>query len=132
VPVLFGTVEMATFVYGSIEVSNASHAGTMYGMTSSTLAGDTAGMTTAAQAEASDFGTNLTVTPTSYYACSAALGGTQFATQSAASSACTGAGNHTLQFVQVAVSAPVTPPIHCPGLPTTFNLTNTSVMEVEE
>ena len=131
-PLLLGTVETATWVYGSIEVSNAAHTGAMYGMTSSTIANDSAGIIAAAQSDASDFGTNLTVTPTVYYAWSAALGGTQYSTQSAATSACTGAGDHPLEFVQVIATAPVTPPIHIPGLPKTFILSGTSVMEVEE
>jgi len=132
IPLLLGTVEAATWVYASIEVSNAAHAGAMYAMTSSTFANDTSGITTAAQQEASDFGANLTVTPTAYYACSAALGGTQYTTQAAATTACTGAGDHPLEFVQVVASAPVTPPIRIPGLPKTFTLNGTSVMEVEE
>jgi Flp pilus assembly protein TadG len=131
-PMLLGTVETATWVYGSIEVSNAAHTGAMYGMTSSTLANDSDGIIAAAQSDASDFGTNLTVTPTVYYACSAAIGGTQYSTQTAATTACTGAGNHPLEFVQVVATAPVTPPIHIPGLPKTFTLNGTSVMEVEE
>ena len=82
-PMMLATVESATWVYSSIEVSNAAHAGAMYGMTSATLAADTSGIA-AARAEATDFGTNLTVTPTVYFACSAAIGGTQYSTQSAA------------------------------------------------
>jgi hypothetical protein len=123
---------MATLIYGSIEVSNAAHAGAMYGMQNATLAGESSGITAAAQTEASDFGANLTVTPTTYYACSAALGGTQYSTQSAATAACTGSGNHSLEFVQVAVSAPVTSPFNCPPLPASFTLRSISVMEVEE
>jgi len=131
-PMMLATVESATWVYSSIEVSNAAHAGAMYGMTSATLAADTSGITAAARAEATDFGTNLTVTPTVYFACSAAIGGTQYSTQSAAVTACTGSGNHALEFLQVSTSASVTPPIHVPGLQQTLTLNGTSVMEVEE
>lgn len=131
-PLLLGTSDMATVFYGSIEIANAAHAGAMYGMTSSTYASDTSEIKTAAQTEASDFGSNLTVTPTVYYACSSALSGTQYSTQSAATSACTGTGNHPLEFVQVVASAPVTPPTHFPGLPATVTLSSTSIMEVEE
>ena len=131
-PLLLGTVQVAALLYSSIEITSAAHSAAMYGMMSSTYAGDTAGMTTAAQQEASDFGTSLTVTPTTYYACSAALGGTQYATQSAANTACTGTENHALQFFQVIVSAPVTAPARLPGLPATITLSGKSSMEVQE
>ena len=38
VPLLLVTTDLATIVYGSIEISNAAHAGAMYGMTSATAA----------------------------------------------------------------------------------------------
>jgi Flp pilus assembly protein TadG len=131
-PMLLGTAEMATLIYASIEVSNAAHAGAMYGMMSSTFAGNSAQIIGAAQAEASDFGANLVVTPTSYFACSAALGGTRYTSQTAANTACSGAGNHSLQFIQVAASVPVVLPFRCPGIPSTITLNSSSIMEVEE
>lgn len=131
-PLLVGTVELGGMIYTSIEVSNAAHAGAMYGMISSTFAASSSGMTTAAQNEATDLGTNLAVTPTVFYACSQALNGTEYSTQSAANSACTGGTNHTLEFVKVNTSTTVTPPIHCPGLPASYTLTGLSVMEVQE
>ena len=131
-PILIGTVESGMMLYDSIELSNAAHAGTAYGMMSSTFAANSSGMTAAAQAEAGDLGSLLNVTPTTYFACSQAIPGTQYTTQSAANSACTGASNHALQFVQVITTAAVPVPFRVPGLPNTFNLTATSVMEVEE
>jgi Flp pilus assembly protein TadG len=132
-PLLLGTVEVGYLVYDSIEISNAASAAAMYGMTSSTLASDNADMTTIAQAEATDFGTNLSVTPTTYYVCSNNVGGTQYSganAQTNANAACTGAASPALQFVSVKTSASVTPPIHCPGLPTSVTLNGLSVMEV--
>ena len=132
-PLMLGTTEVAFLVYDSIEVSNAATAGAMYGMISSTLASNTSGIQAAAQAEASDFGTSLTASPTVYYACSAALGGTQYSTQAAAAAACpANASNHYLQFIQVNSTASVTPPVRIPGLPTTWTLRGQSVMEVQE
>ena len=131
-PLLAGTVEMGIMTYNSIEVSNAAHAGAMYGMISSTFAGDTAGITSAAQAEATDVGASLVVTPNIYFACSGSVAGTQYATQSAANAACTGSVNHTLEFVQVSTSTTETPPNHAPGLPASYTLTGNSVMEVQE
>ncbi|MES2390230.1 MAG: TadE family protein [Acidobacteriota bacterium] len=129
---LFGTVDIATAVYASIEIESAAHAGAMYGMTSSTYASNTSGIQTAAQAEAADFGTNLTVTSTVYYACSSNIAGTQYTTSAAATTACTGSGNHSLAFVKVTTSAPVTPALRLPSLPATYTLTSVSIMEVEE
>jgi Flp pilus assembly protein TadG len=135
VPLLLGTGELGYVVYDSIEISSAAHAASLYGMRSLTYASDTAGMRTAAQNEATDFGAALTVTPTPYYACSSAIGGTQYTgsnAQSNASAACTGGTNHALQFIQVNTSATVTPLVHCPGLPASFALSGLSVMEVEQ
>jgi Flp pilus assembly protein TadG len=131
-PVLIGTVETGMALYDSIEVSNAAHAGTAYGMMSSTYAADSAGMTAAAKGEARDIGSPLSVAPTTYFACSQAMAGTQYPTQTAAKSSCTGTSNHSLEFVQVTTSASVPIPFRIPGLPTSFNLASTSVMEVEE
>jgi hypothetical protein len=132
-PLLLGTTELSMLVYDSIELSSSAHAGAMYGMISSTFAGDTAGIEKAAQAEAADFGTNVTVTPTTYYACSSAVDGTQYSSQSAAAAVCPGiASNHYLQFVKVVSSMSITPPVTCPGLPKTWTVSGTSVMEVQE
>jgi Flp pilus assembly protein TadG len=132
IPMLLGTADLGWTIYNYIEVSNAAHAGAMYGMTSSAMANNTSAIVAAAQADASDIGTNLSVTPTIFYACSASEGGTQYSTQTGANNACSGSGNHPLEFLRVAVSAALTPPIRLPGLPTPFNLTGTSVIEVEE
>jgi Flp pilus assembly protein TadG len=132
-PIMLGTAETAFMIYDSIEVSNAAHAGAMYGMISATFAQNTATIQAAAQAEAPDLKGNMTVTPTTYFACSATPGGTQYSTQTAATQACgSGSSNHSLQFIQVATSASINPPVHIPGLPKTWTLTGFSVMEVQE
>jgi Flp pilus assembly protein TadG len=135
VPLLIGTADMGFVVYDSIEVANAAHAAALYGMQSSTYAANSSGMIAAAQAEASDFGTALGVTPIPYYACSSAIGGTQYTgsnAQANATSACTGGTNHALEFVQVNTSVTVTPPIHLPGISKSFTVAGSSVMEVEQ
>jgi Flp pilus assembly protein TadG len=134
-PLLAGMGELGLLVYDSIEISNAANAGAMYGMQSQVFAQSSSGIIGAAQAEASDFGTSLSVVPATYYACSTSLGGTQYTgtnAQSNAKSACTGGSNHALQFIQVGVSVVVTPAVQCPGLPNTFTLTGSAVMEVEQ
>ena len=138
IPMLLGTVEMGYVVYYSVEISNAASAGALYGMQSATYA-DAASIPavqSAAQAEAPDFGTKLTVTPTTFYVCTSAVGGTQYSTgsytQAQATAKCSGTGNHALEFIQVLTSATATPPVHCPGLPATFTLGGKSVLEVEQ
>jgi len=131
-PLLVGTVELGSMMYGSIEVSNAAKSGAEYGMMSSTFAADSAGIISAAQGEATDFGSKMTVTPTVYFACSQAVAGSQYTTQSAANAACTGSLNHSLEFLEVTTSTVVTPPIRCPGLASTYTLVGQSVMEIEE
>ncbi len=131
VPLLLGAADAATVIYRSIEISNAAHAGAMYGMQSASYATQTSQMTTAAQAEASDFGTNLTVTPTMYFACSAAQGGTSYTVLATANTNCTGSLGHTLAYVKVIASAPVALPFTCCGFSGSITVSRTSVMEVE-
>jgi hypothetical protein len=131
IPLLLGTLATAVLLFNYSEIANAAHAAALYGMRSSTFANDNAGMIATGLAEAYGLGTNLTVTPSTYYACSTALGGTQYSTQSAALGACTGS-SHSLEFIQVTASAVVTPPVQIPGLPAAFTVQSVSVMEVEE
>jgi TadE-like protein len=130
VPLLMGTAHFAVLLIDSIVVSNAAHAGAEYGMQSSTFAGDTTFIQAAAQDD-SGMGTNLTVTPTVFWACSLAIGGTQYTTAAAATTACTGSGN-PLEFIKVVASAIVTPAAQFPGAANTVTLTSTSIMVVEE
>jgi Flp pilus assembly protein TadG len=131
VPLLLGTSHFAILLINSIKVTNAAHAAADYGMQSATVAGDTSQMQTEAQVD-SGMGTNLVVTPTVFYACSAAIGGTQYSAHTAAVAACTGGNNHALEFIQVVASADVTPGVRVPGFPDTVTLSSTSIMEVEE
>lgn len=132
VPLLLGTVYSSFLLTNYIDVTDAAHAGAIYAMRSATFAEDANGIVTAAQADASHLGTNLSVTSSIYYVCSDSQDGTQYSTQSDASAACTGASTHPLEFVQVTASAPITPPTTFPGMPRTMTLASTSAMEVEE
>lgn len=129
-PLFMGTVHFGWLAVDSIIVSNAAHAGAEYAMTSSTFAEDSANVITAAQDDAYGLGGSLTVTPTVFYVCSTAIGGTQYSTQAAANTACS--SSHSLQFVQVVASIAVTPPCKFPGAANTVTLSSTSIMEVEE
>jgi Flp pilus assembly protein TadG len=130
VPLLLATVHFSILLIDAMVISNAAHAGAEYGMTSATYASDTSYIQTAAQNDASGLGATLNVTPTVFFACSNAIGGTQYTTQSAATSGCT--SGHTLEFVQVVASATVTPVLSVPGLAKSVTLSSTSIMEVEE
>lgn len=131
-PLLFGTIYTSVLVFDNIEISNAAHAGAMYGMQSSTYASDVAGMTAAAQAETPDLANGLVVAPTTFYACSAAIDGTEYSNQQDANAACTGGSNHALQFVKVTASYVATPFARIAGMQRSVTVSSVSVMEVEE
>jgi hypothetical protein len=133
VPMLLATVHFSLLLIDAMIISNAAHAGAEYAMTSATYASDTSFIVTAAQNDASSsgLGATLNVTPTVFFACSNAIGGTQYTTQAAATTGCSSSG-HALEFVQVVANAAVTPALSVPGLANTVTLSSTSVMEVEE
>jgi Flp pilus assembly protein TadG len=132
IPLFLGTIYFATLLMDQIEIDNAAHAGAIYAMTSSTFAEDSSNIVTAAQEETPRIGSNLSVSSSIYYVCSTAISGTQYSTQSAATTACTGGTSHSLEMIQVTVSASVTPVATFPGLAKTPTLSSTSIMEVEE
>lgn len=137
IPLIFITINLAYVIYGSIEISDAAHAGALYGSFSNTNANNTSGIQTAAQADAPDFGTHLTVTPTVYWVCSASIVDSSstgaYTTQSLAAAACPqGATNHYLEMIKVNASAPVTVPISIPGFATSYTVQYSSYMEVQE
>jgi Flp pilus assembly protein TadG len=132
IPLLLGVIYTGVLYSDYIQITNAAHTGALYAMRSATYAEDSTGITAAAQADASDIGTNLTVTPSIYYVCSNSQDGTQYTLQTDAAAACNGGSSHTLEFVQVTASAPITSPATFPGMPRSMTLTSTSAMEVEE
>jgi Flp pilus assembly protein TadG len=132
IPLLLGVIYTGFLYSDYIQITNAAHTGALYAMRSSTYAEDSAGITAAAQADASDIGTNLIVTPSIYYVCSNSQDGTQYTLQADAAAACNGGSSHTLEFVQVIASAPITPPATFPGMPKSMTLSSISAMEVEE
>ena len=132
VPLLLGTVYTSILYQDDIIIANAAVVGAEYGMVSTTYASDTSNIIAAARGEAIGLGSTLSVTPTVYWACSTALGGTTYTTSAAATAACTGGTSHALEFLKVVASASVTPPVTFPGLSPSVTLSSTSVMEVEE
>jgi Flp pilus assembly protein TadG len=140
-PLMLAALDLGALSYNSIQISNAAHVAALYGMQGTCCVLQTSQMQTVAQNEAPAFGSNLTVTPTSYYACSASqasptwtgplnvIDSTSLAT---AKSNCTGASGHVLAFVMVTTSAPVPLPFHCCGITGSVTVKGKSVMEVEE
>ena len=109
--------------------------GALYGMQSTVFAADSVGIIAATQADVPDLAYNLTVVPITYFACATNIGGTQYTGVNAlitAQLSCIGTNNHPVQFVQVTTSLTVNPTIKCPGLPSNFQLSGKSVMEVEQ
>jgi Flp pilus assembly protein TadG len=122
---LFGVGSLGYLLYYQSEVGNAAHAGALYAMNNPASASLIA---TAAQNEASDLGSNLTVTSSTYYECMNTLNATPTLTLTQAESSCGSAGYEEL--VSVTTSAQITPPVTIPGTPSSYTLTGNSVMEV--
>lgn len=130
-PLLLGTACSGILLVDSVEVADAAHAGASYAMVSPTYAQDTNGIQSAAQQDSPRLGNSLAVAPSIFYVCSTAIDGTQYTTQAAANSACTGS-SHSLEFVQVQTSASVTPPIGFGRIPHTVTLHGSAIAEVEQ
>jgi len=79
IPMLLGTVEMGTAVYDSVEISNAANAGALYGCRTQPTRRAARESQRQRRPKRPEFGTNLTVTPTTFYVCTSAVGGTHTA-----------------------------------------------------
>jgi Flp pilus assembly protein TadG len=121
---LIGAAEFALLAYAGIEVSNAARAGVAYGAQSAATASDLLGMRTAATNDGSNVA-GLSATATELWSCSNTA-----STLSTSPPSCT-TGNRLLNYVQVNTTAAVTPPIHLPGIPTTYTLTGQAIMRVQ-
>jgi len=126
---VIGAVEMGRLVYMSIGVTNAAHAGAQYGCQNTAVAGDVAGMRTAAAADVPDLlgadKGNLTTTASSYCQCS---DGSSANSSCTTPPACT--GTHLVQFVSVSTTASYTPWFPYPGIPSSVTLHGSAVMQV--
>lgn len=128
---LLGAAEFARLTYYAIELANAARAGVQYGAKNHATAADSAGMVTAAKNDAVEIMSGSDVTSTisgagiSYCTCS---NGTTVTCANAASICLTPAKIYT--FVQLNLSARVSPYIKAPGLPTTYTLTSQATMRV--
>jgi len=121
---LVGATEFAMVAYGAIEVSNAANAGADYGSGSAIAAADTAGIQLAANTDAA----NLPLDPVTVgrsYICS---DGTATVGAPPVVSCSSGAAVETTLTVNT--QAAYSPPIHWPGLPSTFTLKGQAVRKV--
>lgn len=121
---LTGATEFAMAAYGAIEVTNAANAGADYGAASAIAAQDTAGIQMAAENDA----TNVPLAPATVsrrYMCS--IGSATSLTPPA----CPG-GEAVETILTVVTTARYSPPIHWPGLPSTFTLTGQAVRKVSQ
>lgn len=110
---LFGAVEFAMVEYASIEVSNAANAAADYGTSSNAAAADATGIRLAATKDALNIALGTTQIFTS---CICSNG----AASTCASGDCS--TSHIEQLLTVKTQTTITPPIHWPGLPSTFTL----------
>jgi hypothetical protein len=129
---LTGATEFAMAAYGAIEVTNAANAGADYGAASAIAAQDRAGIRLAASSDASNMvtpaGASVVNTSVTYsYICS---NGSPTSGAPPVLSCFGGAAVETI--LTVATSATYSPPVHWPGLPSTFTLTGQAVRKVSQ
>jgi hypothetical protein len=114
-------MDFARVVYAGIEVAGAARAGVQYGALTPGHSGDTAGMTTAAKADATDLGSSVTASASNFCSCS---GSTTDCT-----STCSGAAPNG--YVSVTANYTFNTLIPYPGLPQTVTLSRTAKMRVQ-
>ncbi len=117
VTLLIGAADLARVARSSIAVANAAKAGAQYGAQNGFTAQDATGIATAASNEAS----NLTVTTTSSYSCVCSDG----TASTCLNTDCT--TSHMEETLTVKTQASVTPLIHLPLLPSTWNVQGQAV-----
>ena len=119
----FGAIDFAFWIQRSMVVSEAAHAGAVYG----TLPGkdtDFVDMQAAAVAASQNLA-GLQATPANWCACSPA--GTPLPS---CSSACPAPSGPQVEYVQVSTSLPVLPLFAYPGIPASFTVQGFSVLRV--
>jgi Flp pilus assembly protein TadG len=127
---LIGALEFGTVAFSAIEVSNAAEAGALFGSQNRANAANTAGITLAAQNDASSV-PGLTATPTTSCACQSAAG-TLTALSCAATTTCT-TPSQVVEWVTVITGATVNPPVYYPGIvPRNITLKGQATMRVAQ
>ena len=120
---LVGTIEIGRLANTSIVVDQAARAGVQYGAQNRVTASDTAGMTNAAQQDASGI-SGLTVTASHYCACSDGSASTCQPTDCASS--------RILEYVKVNTQTQMHTLLPYPSLPRVFTVKGQEVMRVAQ
>ncbi len=121
---LIGVIEIGRAAYASIIVSNAAHAGALYGAQNPATAADNAGMIQAALNDGQDL-SGLSATAAHLCTCS-----TGSSAPNCSLSDC--ASGRLVEYVHVNTSVVFSPMFHFPWIPTSFNLKGQSVVRVEQ
>jgi Flp pilus assembly protein TadG len=116
-------VETGRAFYIAISVANAARAGVQYGSQNLTTAADTAGMQSAATADAPGL-SGMTATARYYCICSDGTASTCLATDCA--------GSHRLLYTQVSTSASYAPLINFMGILPTMTVPGKATMRVPQ
>jgi Flp pilus assembly protein TadG len=120
---LVGTIEIGRLANTSIVVNQAARAGVQYGAQNRVTASDTAGMTQAAQQDASDI-KNLTVTASHFCACSDGSASTCQPTDCS--------GSRILEYVKVDTQTQLHTLLPYPEIPRSFTVKGQDVMRVSQ
>ena len=120
---LVGTIEIGRLANTSIVVDHAARAGVQYGAQNRVTASDTAGMTQAAQEDASSI-SNLTVNASHYCVCSDGSASTCQPTDCASS--------RIVEYVKVDTQTQLNTLFPYPGIPKTYTVTGQDVMRVSQ
>ena len=142
---LIGAVELGRVAYASIEVSNAARAAVAYGSQNPGTAGDNAGMTAAASADAADLtnmGATLNTTANDACVCNTGTGTPSVSCSNMVQQCCPPgetahctAGYYTgtgVVYVQATTTATLSTIFNYPGLPNSFTLNGFAQMRVIE
>ncbi|HYB91566.1 MAG TPA: TadE/TadG family type IV pilus assembly protein [Candidatus Binataceae bacterium] len=120
---LLVAVEMGRLFYIQIAVANAARAGVQYGAQNLSTAGNNTAMQSAATNNAPNV-SGLTATATHFCQCANGAASTCLSTDCS--------GSRRLLYVQVNTSAPYSPMMKYPGVPTAMTLTAQAIMRVAQ
>jgi Flp pilus assembly protein TadG len=119
-----GVMDFARVVYAGVEVANAARAGVQFGALTPGNSGNTAGMVSAAQADAADLGSsNVTATASNFCACTGVTGTVSCSTT------CVGATPNG--YVSVTANYTFNTVVTYPGVPSQVVLSRTAKMRVQ-
>ena len=138
---IFGVVEMGRYTSMSVTIGNAARAGAAYGAESTTTAGDTAGIATAALNDLTDLPSGISCPAgsgsacvTSTFVCGCDTGGTVIPSNptNAACAVTCNVGSHLIVSSQVTVTGTFNSLFKYPGIPASLTIAKTATIRVSE